>query len=436
MTASPHLVTRPSGPLRGTLSVPGDKSITHRAIILSALADGEAVIGDYCRGEDCLNTVSVLQALGIPIDVARKTLKISGKGLWGLREPDRILDCGNSGTGIRLLAGLLAGQSFFSVLTGDASIRKRPMGRVVGPLRQMGATIAGRCGGELAPLAITGSRLSGIAYRSSIASAQVKSSLLFAGLFAEGTTSVTEPALSRDHTERMFAFFGIPIVRQELTVTITGRTSLGAKDVRIPGDLSAAAFFLVAASIVPGSDVTVIGVGINPTRTGILDILHDMGAQIDVLNRREQAGEPVCDLRARASELHGITINAERVLKAIDEIPILSVAAASAKGDTTFTGAAELRVKESDRLATMACELGRMGVKVEERPDGLKIRGGLSLKGAVCQSYGDHRVAMSMAVAGLIAEGETQVHDSACVATSFPDFDKYLRRLLTPSGQG
>ncbi len=355
MTASPHLVTRPSGPLQGTLSVPGDKSITHRAIILSALADGEAVIGDYCRGEDCLNTVSVLQALGIPIEVARKTLKISGKGLWGLREPDRILDCGNSGTGIRLLAGLLA---------------------------------------------------------------------------------VTEPALSRDHTERMFAFFGIPIVRQELTVTITGRTSLGAKDVRIPGDLSAAAFFLVAASIVPGSDVTVIGVGINPTRTGILDILHDMGAQIDVLNRREQAGEPVCDLRARASELHGITINAERVLKAIDEIPILSVAAASAKGDTTFTGAAELRVKESDRLATMACELGRMGVKVEERPDGLKIGGGLSLKGAVCQSYGDHRVAMSMAVAGLIAEGETQVHDSACVATSFPDFDKYLRRLLTPSGQG
>jgi 3-phosphoshikimate 1-carboxyvinyltransferase len=326
---------------------------------------------------------------------------------------------------------LLAGQSFFSVLTGDDSIRKRPMGRVVGPLRQMGATIAGRCGGELAPLAITGSRLTGIAYRSPIASAQVKSSVLLAGLFAEGVTSVTEPALSRDHTERMFAFFGIPVTRNGFTVSIAGRPSYAAKDVAIPGDLSAAAFYLVAASLVPDSDLTITDVGINPTRTGILDILRDMGARIDMLNVREQAGEPICDLRVRAAPLHGITIDGASVLKAIDEIPILAVAAAAAVGNTTFTGAAEWRVKESDRLATMAAELGRMGVRVEERPDGLRITGGRALKGAVCESHGDHRVAMSMAIAGLIAEGETTVKDTACVATSFPDFSKYLMGLLT-----
>ena len=432
MVSSSSLVTRPSGPLHGTLTVPGDKSITHRAIILSALAEGDAVISNYCRGEDCLQTAAVMQALGIPIDVAPERLRVSGKGLWGLREPDHILDCGNSGTGIRLLAGVLAGQNFFTVLTGDDSVRKRPMGRVIKPLRQMGAVIAGRCGGELAPLAITGARLHGVVYRSPIPSAQVKSSVLLAGLFADGTTSLTEPALSRDHTERMFAFLGIPLERQALTLSLTSHSAVAAKDIAVAGDLSAAAFFLVAASVVPDSDITIMGVGVNPTRTGILEILQDMGARIEIVNQREQAGEPVADVRARAAALHGIAIGPDRIPGTIDELPILCVAAACAEGETVLTGAEELRLKESDRLATMAAELRRMGAAIEERPDGLRITGGRRLKGAVCQSYGDHRVAMSMAIAGLMAEGETRIVNTDCVATSFPDFDKFLRRLLTP----
>ena len=436
MTAFPPLTTRPAGPLRGTLTVPGDKSITHRAIILSALAEGEATISNYCQGEDCLHTVYALQALGISVEITDDRLTVSGKGLWGLQEPQQILDCGNSGTGIRLLAGVLAGQDFFSVLTGDASIRKRPMGRVVGPLREMGAVIAGRRGGELAPLAITGARLHGLAYLSPIASAQVKSSVLLAGLFAEGTTSVTEPSLSRDHTERMLGYWGVPITRNGLTVSLIGRPSYGAKDIAVAGDLSAAAFFLVAASLVPDSDVTIVNVGVNPTRKGVLEVLHTMGARIDILNLREEAGEPVADLRVRATSLHGIMIDESQIPSTIDELPVLCVAAACAQGETVISGARELRVKESDRIAAMATELRRMGVAVEERPDGLRILGGRPLKGAVCQSHGDHRVAMSMAVAGLVAQGETRVVDTACVATSFPRFDKKLRGLLTPSNQG
>lgn len=430
------MTTRPAGPLRGTIAAPGDKSITHRALILSALADGEATITNHCSGEDCLRTASVLQALGVWIEFAGDRLRVTGKGLWGLREPQEILDCGNSGTGIRLLAGVLAGQNFFSVLTGDASIRKRPMGRVVGPLREMGAIIAGRHGGELAPLAITGARLHGLAYRSPVASAQVKSAVLLAGLFAEGTTSVTEPALSRDHTERMFDYLGLPIRRQDLTVSVDGRPSFAAKDVAVAGDLSAAAFFLVAASLVPGSEVTIAGVGLNPTRTGVLEVLQEMGARIEVRNAREQAGEPVADLHVRAAPLHGVPIGPDRIPRTIDELPILCVAAACAEGETVISGAGELRVKESDRIATMAMELRRLGVKVEEQPDGLRIAGGPPLTGAVCQSHGDHRVAMAMAVAGLVGKGETRVEDTDCVATSFPDFDKKLRGLLTLPRQG
>jgi len=436
MTMVPPLTTRPAGPLRGTITVPGDKSITHRAIILSALADGEATISNYCPGEDCLNTARAMQALGISIEIADDRLRVSGKGLWGLREPQQILDCGNSGTGIRLLAGVLAGQDFFSVLTGDDSIRKRPMGRVVGPLREMGAAIAGRRGGELAPLAIAGARLHGITYRSPIASAQVKSSVLLAGLFAEGTTNVTEPALSRDHTERMFGYFALPLTRQGLTVSLTGRPSFAAKDIAVAGDLSAAAFFLVAASLVPDSEVTIVGVGVNPTRTGALEILQDMGARIEVLNPREQAGEPVADLRVCTAPLHGVTIGPDIIPRTIDELPILCVAASCATGETVISGASELRVKESDRIATMAAELRRLGGEVEERADGLRIGGGRPLRGAACQSHGDHRVAMAMAVAGLVARGETRVEDTVCVTTSFPGFDKYLRGLLTPSDQG
>src|SRR6058998_2986551 len=287
------LTITPRGGLKGTVAVPGDKSITHRAIVLSALAEGRSTITGYCRGEDCLNTARSFRALGIRIDESQDRLEVYGKGLWGLSEPEHPLDCGNSGTGIRLLTGLLAGQDFFSVLTGDESIRRRPMGRIVKPLREMGATIAGRKGGELAPLAVSGSRLHGIAYVSSVASAQVKSALLLAALSAEGVTRITEPYRSRDHTERLFRHFGIPIQEDGSAVVVPGHLSVGwaGKELPLPGDLSAAAFFVVGASIVPGSDLTITGVGINPTRTGLLDALTGMGANIQVLNRREQAGE-------------------------------------------------------------------------------------------------------------------------------------------------
>lgn len=435
------LTIKPAGPLKGTIAVPGDKSITHRAIILSALAEGDSTISTYCRGEDCLNTMRAFQAMGIQIEERPEQLRVRGKGFWGLTEPAQPLDCGNSGTGIRLMAGVLAGQDFFTILTGDDSIRRRPMGRVVKPLREMGAAIAGRKGGELAPLAITGSRLRGLTYTSPVASAQVKSSLLLAGLYAEGVTRVSEPRRSRDHTERLFRYFGIPVQEDGSTVSIQGRPSVGwaGKPVVVPGDLSAAAFFIVGASLVPGSDVTMTSVGVNPTRTGVLEILTEMGANIQVLNRRNEAGEPVADLRVRAASLHGIRIGAERIPQTIDEFPILCVAAVLAEGETTITGAGELRVKESDRIATMTTELRKMGASIEETNEGLIIQGlgamkTKRLRGAACTSYGDHRVAMSMAIAGLTAEGETKIQDTDCIETSFPGFESKLLELLTKNG--
>ena len=437
------LTITPAGPLKGTITVPGDKSITHRAIILSALAEGESTISAYCRGEDCLNTMRAFQAMGIQIEERPDQLRVRGKGFWGLTEPAQPLDCGNSGTGIRLLAGLLAGQDFFTILTGDESIRRRPMGRVVKPLREMGATIAGRKGGELAPLAITGSRLRGLNYTSPVASAQIKSSLLLAGLYAEGTTRVSEPRKSRDHTERLFRYFGIPVREENSAVSIEGRPAVGwsGKPVIVPGDLSAAAFFVVGATLVPDSDVTIAAVGINPTRTGILDVLAEMGANIQILNRREEAGEPVADLRVRPAGLRGIRIGSERIPQTIDEFPILCVAAALAEGETTITDAGELRVKESDRISTMAAELKRMGAVVEETKNGLIIHGlGLKsagrLRGATCTSYGDHRVAMSMAIAGLMADGQTRIQDTDCIETSFPGFESKLLELLTKNDRG
>ena len=426
----------PAGPLKGTMSVPGDKSITHRAIMLSALANGETTIIGYCPGEDCLNTARAFRAMGIQIEESAASLHVYGKGQWGLTEPENPIDCGNSGTGIRLLTGLLAGQEFFTVLTGDDSIRRRPMGRVVKPLRTMGATISGRKGGELAPLAVTGSRLRGITYASPVASAQVKSALLFAGLSAEGLTHIAEPRQSRDHTERMLKFFGIPVRQNGTTVELEGRPSMGWSckgELHIPGDLSSAAFFLVGASIIPGSDVTITNVGVNPTRIGVLNILAEMGADLHLLNAREQAGEPVADLRIRASRLHGIRIGCERIPQTIDEFPILCVAAAMAEGETVISGAEELRVKESDRLATMATELQKMGVSLEEAPDGLIIHGtaGRTLRGATCTSYGDHRVAMSLAMAGLVADAPTHIDDTDCIETSFPGFNAKRLELLT-----
>ncbi len=437
------LTITPGRPLKGTIAVPGDKSVTHRAIILTALAEGLSQVTDYCRGEDCLNTMRAFQSLGVRIEETPERLTVHGKGMWGLTEPFGPIDCGNSGTGIRLMAGLLAGQDFFTVLTGDESIRRRPMGRVVKPLRAMGATIAGRKGGELAPLAITGTRLKGMSYESPVASAQIKSSLLFASLYADGLTTISEPRLSRDHTERMFAYFGIPFHRDGCTVRIEGRPSIrwSGKTVVVPGDLSAAAFFIVGASIVPDSDVTVLSVGMNPTRTGLLDILRQMGAHIEVLNPREEAGEPVADLRVRSMPLRGVQIGPEQIPQTIDEFPILCVAAAVADGETVITGAEELRVKESDRIATMAAELRAMGARIEERPDGMVIQGlgrkgaNGALTGATCASHGDHRVAMSVAIGALTAAQPTQIQDTVCIETSFPNFDRKLLELLTDSGK-
>ncbi len=432
----------PGRPLKGTITVPGDKSVTHRAIILTALAEGASTIRDYCRGEDCLNTMRAFRSLGVHIDESPETLRVTGKGMWGLTEPFGPIDCGNSGTGIRLMAGLLAGQDFFTILTGDESIRRRPMGRVVKPLRTMGATIAGRKGGELAPLAITGTRLRGVSYVSPVASAQIKSSLLFAALYADGLTTISEPRLSRDHTERMFAYFGIPFQREGCTVRIEGRPSerWGGKPVVVPGDLSAGAFFLVGASIVPDSDVTIRNVGMNPTRTGLVEILCQMGAQIEILHPREEAGEPVADLRVRSKPLHGVRIGPDQIPQTIDEFPILCVAAAVAEGETVITGAEELRVKESDRIATMAKELRAMGARIEERPDGMVIHGlgrngsNGALTGSTCESHGDHRVAMSVAIGALTAAQPTQIVDTACIETSFPGFEGKLLELLTVSG--
>jgi 3-phosphoshikimate 1-carboxyvinyltransferase len=434
------LTITPGGPLRGIIAVPGDKSITHRAIILTALAEGIGRIKRYCRGEDCLNTMRALQALGVRIDETDDEICVHGKGLWGLSEPAGVLDCGNSGTGIRLLTGLLAGQDFFSVLTGDASIRRRPMGRIVKPLREMGAAIAGRKGGELAPLAVTGTTLRAITYTSPVPSAQIKSSLLFAALFAKGSTRFTEPRLSRDHTERLFQFYGLPLTRDGLTLTMEGRPSVGwtaASDLIVPGDFSAAAFFMVGATIVPDSDVTITGVGINPTRTGLLEILRRMGGDIELQNCRDEAGEPVADIHVRSAPLHGVTIGPDLIPRTIDEFPILCVAAAVASGQTVVTGAEELRVKESDRIATMSTELRAMGAQVHEKPDGMAIvglgdaRGNGRLTSTDGQSHGDHRVAMSIAVAGLTAVDETRVHDTACIETSFPDFERVLQQLTS-----
>jgi 3-phosphoshikimate 1-carboxyvinyltransferase len=370
--------------------------------------------------------------MGIVVEgLGSSHLIVHGKGLDGLTEPAGVLDLGNSGTGMRLIAGLLAGQDFFSVLTGDQYLRKRPMARIVDPLRQMGALIDGRSGGTLAPLAIRGAgrKTRAIDFTSPVASAQVKSALLLAGLYADGETSVSEPSKSRDHTERMFRFFGVEVKEQGTRVTLKGRQVLRPKGpIEIPSDISSAAFFMVAACIVPGSDLMIKNVGVNPTRTGIIDVLRAMGADITLRNPREQAGEPVADIRVRHRKLHAVQIAGSLIPRAIDEIPVLSVAASYAEGTTIIKDAAELRIKESDRIATMASELKKLGVAVKELPDGMEITGRDALDGGVCESHGDHRIAMSLAVAGLAARGETVVHDTAWIDTSFPGFERLLRQ--------
>lgn len=412
--------------LKGEIRVPGDKSISHRSIMFGSLACGITRVTGFLRGEDALATLQAFRAMGVEVEDDGVALTIHGKGLHGLTEPIDVLDCGNSGTSMRLLTGLLAGQNFFSVLSGDKYLRARPMKRVVAPLSQMGGRIQGRLGGDKAPLAIQGGKLKAIAYDSPVSSAQVKSAILLAGLYADGDTVVREPHLSRDHSERMLRYFGAKVENFDGGVKLAGGVELSGREIAVPGDISSAAFFMVAAMIVPDSELLIRGVGVNPTRTGIIDILKGMGGELELLNLREESGEPVADIRVRSSRLKAMEISGELVPRAIDEFPVLCIAASLAEGTTVLRDAKELRVKETDRIAAMAANLRRAGVEVVETPDGMEITGVERLKGCSAESFGDHRIAMSMMVAGLAAEGETRISDIDCIATSFPGFRDLL----------
>ena len=425
------------GSLQGSVRVPGDKSISHRALLFGAIATGTTTIEGLLPAEDPLSTAACLRAMGVSVSAIDSSgvVSVEGVGLDGLQEPAQVLDCGNSGTTMRLMLGLLAGRhGRHFVLDGDGSLRRRPMARVAKPLAQMGAQINGRDGGNKAPLAIAGQDLSGGTIRTPVASAQVKSALLLAGLTAGGSTTVIEPALSRDHSERMLRAFGADLISQPQaaegpTVIVQPGAKLHGQHVVVPGDISSAAFWLIAALVVPGAELTIENVGINPTRTGILDVLEQMGAPLELLNQRDVAGEPVADLRVRHSPLKAFEIGGDLIPRLVDEIPILSVAALCAEGTSVIRDAAELRVKETDRLAVMARQLRAMGAELEETTDGMVIPGGQRLQGAQVDSETDHRVAMSLAVAALIASGDTTIGQSEAAAVSYPSFWDELARL-------
>jgi len=421
--------------LQGRIQVPGDKSISHRALMLGAIAQGETQIEGLLLGEDPRSTASCFRAMGAEIsELNTELVRVKGIGLGNLQEPVDVLNAGNSGTTLRLMLGLLAGHEgrFFTV-TGDNSLRSRPMSRVVKPLQQMGAQIWGRKAASLAPLAIQGQRLKPIHYHSPIASAQVKSCILLAGLMTEGKTIVTEPALSRDHSERMLRAFGaeISVDPQTHSAIVTGPAQLQGQSVIVPGDISSAAFWLVAGAIVPGSELVIENVGINPTRTGILEALAMMGADIQLENERVVTGEPVADLRVRSSQLKSSTIAGDLIPRLIDEIPILAVAAVFAEGKTVIKDAEELRVKESDRITVMAQQLTAMGAQVTELPDGLEITGGTPLKGTDVDSHTDHRIAMSLAIAAVNSSGTTTIHHAEAAAISYPDFVATLQKVCS-----
>jgi 3-phosphoshikimate 1-carboxyvinyltransferase len=416
--------------LKGKVSPPPDKSLSHRAVILSSLAKGKGVVRNFLRAKDTESTMNAFRALGIEIREDGNNLTIFGKGLYGLAEPDDVIDCGNSGTTIRLLSGILSANPFFSVLTGDSSLRSRPMARIIKPLSLMGAHITAREDNTHAPLAIKGGMLRPVQYPMPMASAQVKSSIILAGLYIDGKTEVIEPAKSRDHTERMLPAFGADVTSDGLTVTVRGGAELHPLEITVPGDFSSAAFFIVGAAITPGSEVVLRSVGINPTRTGLLDVLKIMGADIEITDMHTVSGEPVADICCRGKgRLKAVSVSEEIIPALIDEFPVLCVAASLADGVTTIRGAAELRVKESDRIRAMASELGKMGVSVEEHDDGISITGTDALHGTEVEGHGDHRIAMAMAVAGLAAEGVTTISGVSAVDISFPDFFPILRKL-------
>ncbi len=421
--------TRTASPLKGELAIPGDKSISHRAVMFGSLSEGLTEITHFLPGADCLSTIACFRSMGIDIEQEENRVLVHGKGLHGLSAPSGILDCGNSGTTTRLISGILAGQSFNTTLTGDASIQKRPMGRIITPLTMMGGKIESLKGNGCAPLQISGTGLHGIHYESPVASAQVKSCVLLAGLYADAPTSVTEPALSRNHTELMLNHFGASVTSRGTTASVQPDPRLTGSSIQVPGDISSAAYFIAAALMVPGSEVLLKNVGVNPTRDGFLKAALAMGADITFLNQTSQGGEDTADLLVKYSRLHGTTVEGAMIPTLIDEIPVLAVLAAAAEGTTVIRDAQELKVKESNRLDIMTEGLGKMGVDITATEDGMIIEGGKPLQGAVIDSHLDHRIAMSFAIASLTAETETEITRAECVDISYPEFYRDLRSL-------
>ena len=429
---------RHSSRLEGTVVPPGDKSISHRAALLNSIADGEAHVSNFCVGDDRSSMLGCLRGLGVeieehrdcPVSGASECFRVAGRGKDGLSEPTDVLNSGNSGTTMRLVSGLLASQPFFSVINGDSSLRRRPMKRILLPLSQMGADVSGRGGGSLAPLAFNGGGLRGIEYEMPIASAQLKSCILIAGMYAEGETYVVQPAESRDHTERMMSAMGAVVDKDDLRIAVRP-SSLKSLDIQVPSDISGAAFWLVAGAAHPNARVTVKGVGINPSRTGVLDVLREMGARIRMENVREDGNEPSADLVAESSDLRGIEIGGDIIPRVIDELPVLALAASQASGRSVFRDAAELRVKESDRISATVDGLSALGARISETEDGMAIEGGSRLTGSSVKSHGDHRIAMTMAVAGLVSGGETLIEESEAADVSYPAFWDTLEDLST-----
>ena len=423
------MIIKPAHSLKGEIHIPGDKSISHRSVMFGALANGMTEVTHFLQGADCLSTISCFQKLGIPIENTNGCIRIQGKGLHGLRPPACVLDVGNSGTTMRLLSGILAGQPFSSTLNGDASIQKRPMKRIITPLREMGAAVSGADGTDCAPLFINGAPLHGIDYQSPVASAQVKSCILLAGLYADTKTSVTEPSLSRNHTELMLRSFGAEITCSDTTATILPDAVLTGQKIDVPGDISSAAYFIAAALLVPNAEVLIHNVGVNPTRDGILRSAKAMNADITRLNEHQVSGEPVCDLLVRSSSLTATTVEGSLIPALIDEIPVLAVLAAYANGTTVIRDAAELKVKESNRIETIVSNLKKMGADVEATEDGMVIYGGKPLHCAEIDPHADHRIAMAFAVAALCAQGGAEILNAECASVSYPSFYKDLQSL-------
>ncbi|MDO5406598.1 MAG: 3-phosphoshikimate 1-carboxyvinyltransferase [Eubacteriales bacterium] len=420
--------TKCSG-LQGELTIPGDKSVSHRSVMFGAIAKGTTEIHHFLQGADCLSTIACFRSMGVNIENNGDTVLVHGNGLHGLKQPEAVLDCGNSGTTTRLISGILSAQDFPVTLTGDASIQKRPMKRIIDPLSQMGAQIRSLRDNGCAPLAITGSPLHGIHYQSPVASAQVKSAILLAGLYADGETRVTEPYVSRNHSELMLSCFGADVHTEDTTAIIRPADELFGQKVLVPGDISSAAFFLAAGLMIPDSEILIRNVGINPTRDGMIHVCRAMGADLTLMNVKED-GEPTADILVRSSTLHGTTIGGAIIPTLIDELPMIAAMACFAEGETVIRDAAELKVKESNRIEVMVRNLTAMGADVEETEDGMIIRGGRPLHGAVIDSRLDHRIAMTFAVTGCCAEGETEILGAECVNISYPGFYEELGRLM------